>query len=138
MDALLISLSGLLPFAEHFAAAIIFLLLFKGLYVLVTPYREWHLIREEKNSAAATAFGGAIVGFAIALGSAASNSVSLLDFIIWGVVALLAQLVAFALVRFIFLPGVSGDIEANKLSAGLIVAATSVAVGILNAACMTY
>lgn len=138
MDALYTSLTGLAPFALHFAAAIIFLIIFKTLYVLITPYREWHLIRVEKNKSAALAFGGAIVGFAIALGSAASNSVSIVDFMLWGVIALCAQLVAFALVRFIFLPGVSADIEADKIAAGLMVAATSIAVGILNAACMTY
>lgn len=138
MDTLLLSLQGLTGFLSHFFIALAFLIVFKSLYVLITPYREWFLIREQKNKSAATAFGGAIVGFAIALGSAVSNSVSLLDFLLWGCVALIAQLIAFALVRFIFLPQVSADIEADQLSAGLIVAATSVAVGLLNAACMTY
>lgn len=138
LDTLLLSLQGLTGFLSHFAAALAFLILFKGLYVFITPYREWFLIREQKNKSAATAFGGAIVGFAIALGSAASNSASFFDFLLWGCIALIAQLIAFALVRFIFLPHVSADIEADHISAGLIVAATSVAVGVLNAACMTY
>ena len=80
----------------------------------------------------------AVVGFAIALASAASNSISLIDFAVWGVVALFAQCLAFAIVRFIFLPKVVERIKDNEVSAGVILAGTSVAVGLLNAACMSY
>ena len=107
-------------------------------YALVTPHDEWKLVKEEQNVAAAIGFAGAIVGFAIALGSAASNSVAIIDFIIWAVVAIIAQSIAFALLRFTFMPKIAQRINENEVSAGVMLAGMSIAVGLLNAACMTY
>lgn len=124
-------------FAAYFGIALIYLFAFKHIYVFCTPYNEWQLIREDKNTAAAIGFGGAITGFTIALSSVISHSVSLVDFALWGVVALLAQLIAFVVVR-LFLPKIGSRIENGEISAGIMLAATSVAVGLLNAACMSY
>ncbi|WP_221074511.1 DUF350 domain-containing protein [Agarivorans aestuarii] len=125
-------------FAIYFAASIVFLMLFKVIYVRVTPHDEWKLIKEGKNTSAAIAFGGAVLGFALALAGAASNSISFVDFTLWGTIALIAQIAAFVIVRFVFIPGIVSRIEANEVSAGIMLAATSVSVGLLNAACMTY
>ena len=95
-------------------------------------------VKEEKNVAAAIGFGGAIVGFAIALASAATHSVAIVDFIIWAVVAIIAQSLAFALLRFTFMPKIAQRINENEVSAGVMLASMSIAVGLLNAACMTY
>ncbi|WP_372621631.1 DUF350 domain-containing protein, partial [Alteromonas stellipolaris] len=80
----------------------------------------------------------AIVGFAIALASAATHSVAIVDFIIWAVVAIIAQSLAFALLRFTFMPKIAQRINENEVSAGVMLASMSIAVGLLNAACMTY
>ena len=131
-------MTSLLHFGAYFGMSLLFLVVFKYVYKFITPHDEWKLIKEEQNTAAAIGFGGAVVGFAIALSGAASNSVSLIDFATWGAVALVAQSLAFALVRFGFMPQIIGRIEANEISAGIMLAATSIAVGLLNAACMTY
>ncbi len=131
-------LTSLLHFSAYFGLSLLFLVIFKFFYKFVTPHDEWKLIKEEQNTAAAIGFGGAVLGFAIALSGAASNSVSLVDFATWGAVALVAQSLAFALVRFGFMPQIIKRIEANEVSAGIMLAATSIAVGLLNAACMTY
>jgi putative membrane protein len=131
-------LTSVLHFSLYFGLSLLFLVLFKFIYKFITPHDEWKLIKEEKNVAAALGFGGAIVGFAIALSGAASNSVSLVDFAIWGVVAFVAQTLAFALVRFGFMSSISKRIEANEISAGIMLAATNIAFGFLNAACMSY
>ncbi|MEM0909824.1 MAG: DUF350 domain-containing protein [Pseudomonadota bacterium] len=131
-------LTGVLNFALYFGISIVFLVIFKTLYTLATPHAEWELIKEQQNTAAATGFGGAIVGFAIALAGAVSNSTDLIDFAIWGVIALLAQILAFSIVRFIFMPKITARIESNEVSAGIVLGATNIAVGCINAACMTY
>ena len=131
-------LTSVLQFSLYFGMSLLFLVIFKFVYKFITPHDEWKLIKEEKNTAAAIGFGGAIVGFAIALSGAASNSVSLLDFAIWGMVAFVAQTLAFALVRFGFMTTLIERIEANEISAGIMLAATTIAVGLLNAACMSY
>lgn len=138
MDAITQSLLGLGNFAVYFASALFLLLIFKFLYTLITPHDEWKLVKEDKSSAAAIGLIGAVIGFSIALGGAASNSVSLIDFWIWAAVGLIAQVVAFAIVRFVFVPKIVQRINDNEVSAGIVLGGFSVAVGILNAACMTY
>lgn len=138
MDTIMDSLAGLDNFAVYFGLSIVFLFVFKLVYALVTPHDEWKLVKEEKKVAAAIGFGGAIVGFAIALASAATHSVAIVDFIIWAVVAIIAQSLAFALLRFTFMPKIAQRINENEVSAGVMLASMSIAVGLLNAACMTY
>lgn len=138
MDMVLESLSGVLGFAIYFSVSLVLLLAFKWIYALMTPHDEWKLVKDDKNSAAAIGFIGAVIGFSLALASAATNSVSLVDFVIWGVVALAAQTIAFLIVRFLLMPEIVQRINNNEVSAGIILGGTSVAVGILNAACMTY
>lgn len=131
-------LTAITNFSIYFGLSIAFLVIFKFVYTLVTPHDEWQLIKEQQNTATAIGFGGAIVGFAIALASAASNSVSLIDFAVWGAIALVAQLFAFALVRFGFMPRLVERMEQNEVSAGVILAAVNIAIGLLNAASMSY
>ncbi|MGL5282407.1 MAG: DUF350 domain-containing protein, partial [Plesiomonas shigelloides] len=87
-------LAGLGSFALYFFTALIMLMVFKWAYVRVTPYDEWALVKEQKNVAAAVTLAGAFIGYSLAIASAASNSVSLFDFIVWGIVALFAQIIA--------------------------------------------
>ncbi|MGP8304550.1 DUF350 domain-containing protein [Vibrio sp. YIC-376] len=131
-------LAGFPNFLLYFSVSIVFVLAFKFVYIKLTPYDEWHLIKEEQNTAAAVALSGAFLGYCLAISGTAKNSVSIIDFMVWGVVALLAQLIAFGIVRFILMPKVSEQIENNELPAGIVLAAVSVSVGLLNAACMTY
>jgi len=138
MEAIQASLFGLIDFASYFAVSILLLLAFKFVYALITPQDEWKLVKDEQNTAAAIGFMGAVIGFSLALASAASNSESLIDFVVWGVIALVAQTIAFAIVRFIFMPKIVQRINDNEVSAGIVLGGTSIAVGLLNAACMTY
>jgi putative membrane protein len=138
MEAIQASLLGLVDFASYFGVSILLLLSFKFIYTLITPHDEWALVKEHSNSAAAIGFMGAVIGFSLALASAASNSQSLIDFVVWGIVGLIAQTIAFAIVRFIFMPKIVQRINDNEMSAGIVLGGTSIAVGILNAACMTY
>lgn len=138
MEIVMESLAGLASFAMYFAISIVYLFIFKIVYAFVTPHDEWKLVKEQQNVSAAIGFGGAMIGFSLALASAASNSLGLVDFTIWGVVAVLAQSFAFALLRFTFMPKIAERISNNEMSAGVMLAAVSVAVGLLNAACMTY
>ncbi len=132
------SLNGVINFLLYFGLSLIWIVAFKLIYSAITPHDEWRLVKEEGNTAAALGFVGAQIGFAIALGSAISHSIHVLDFLLWGAVALAAQLMAYALVRWLFLPKVSERITQNELSAGIILGGISIAVGVLNAACLTY
>jgi len=129
------SLSGIGPFLTHFGASIVLLVLFSFLYTMITPYREFELIGQG-NIAAACSFIGALTGFAIPLASAVIHSVSLIDMIIWGGVALVIQIITFFVVRLVF-PAIVSDIPANQISKGIFLGVVSLVVGILNAAAMS-
>jgi putative membrane protein len=138
MQMIMDSISGLANFAMYFALSIALLFIFKLIYAFVTPHDEWKLVKEDKSIAAAIGFGGAMVGFSLALAGAVTNSLSVTDFVVWGFVAIIAQSLAFALLRFTFMPRIAERINDNEISAGVMLAAMSISVGLLNAACMTY
>lgn len=133
-----INVSGLLLFLGYFFASIVFLVGFKFVYLFSTPYDELRLIREEKNSAAAITLSGALIGYAIAIASASSNSVGFSDFIIWGVIAAITQVFGFWLLRVTLLKDLVSRIKDNEIPAAIITAAFSISIGLLNAAGLTY
>jgi len=130
------SLAGLPAFLSYFAAAIGLLALFLLIYVFMTPYREITLIRQG-NTAAAASLSGAVLGFVLPLASAIAHSVGLADMAIWGLVALIIQLLVYLAARLL-LPDLARDVPAGKVATGVFLGALSLAIGMLNAACMTY
>ena len=135
MDIML-SLQGLGSFLAYFAIALVAEAVFVWLYMLVTPHHEAALIKNG-NTAAAVSLAGAVIGFTLPLGSAVIGSISLFDMAIWALIALIVQIIVF-LVASRILRGLSARIESGDLAAGITLAAASVAIGILNAASMTY
>ena len=91
------SLAGLPAFFLYFALSLSLLAVFLAVYLAITPYRELTLIREG-NAAAAISLAGAIIGFVLPLARAVTQSVSALDLVAWGGVALVVQVVVFFLV----------------------------------------
>ncbi len=86
-------------------------------YVIMTPHKELALIRAG-NPSAALAFAGVIIGLAIPLGSCLAYAFSLLDLLIWGIITLLLQLIAF---RFadMFLRGLPRRIAEGDVAAAV-------------------
>jgi putative membrane protein len=110
--------------------------IYLAVYVRVTPYREFALIRGG-NAAAAASVSGSLLGFVLPLASAVIHSVNPWDMAIWAVVALVVQIVVYLVVRAL-MPGIVRHIPEGRVGAGVILGAVSLAAGILNAACMTY
>ncbi len=130
------SLLGVAPFLLYFIPALIFVQIFLWLYTKITPHDEVALIKAN-NIAALITYVGAMFGFAIPVASVIANSVSLIDFGVWAIIAGLAQLLTFMIFRR-FYPKVSERIEAGELAVPLKLAATSIMVGLINAAAITY
>lgn len=127
---------GLPAFITYFLIAVALLAAFLSIYVRLTPYREFALIRDG-NTAAAISLSGTIIGLAIPLASAIEESGHLVDLALWGCVACAVQLGAYVVARLLF-PHLAEDIPAGKAAPAIFLAALSVAVGLLNAASMTY
>lgn len=132
----MVSISGLPAFLAYMAAASGLVALYLVVYLSATAHREIALIRAN-NSAAALALGGSLIGYTLPLAAAITNAQTLLDCVIWGLVALVVQILIYFVVRLI-LPDLSRRIEAGEVSAALLIAAFSLAGGLVDAAAMTY
>jgi putative membrane protein len=128
------SLSTFPNFAIYFVSAAVLTALFLALYTNLTPHREIGLIREG-NTAAAIALVGGLLGFEIPLASVIAHSASLVDLAIWGVIALVVQVGGFQVAR-LALPHLPQAIEQGNVSDAIFLAGLSLALGILDAACM--
>ncbi|EPG9350486.1 DUF350 domain-containing protein [Pseudomonas aeruginosa] len=137
LEALKMSLNAtaVIGFLFYIVSAVVLLALFQFIYTRITPHREYQLIRDG-NTAAAVALSGAVIGFALPVASVISYSVSLLDFVVWAVIAAVVQLLAFLAVSLV-LKGLPDRIHKGEVAAGIYVAAIAISVGLLNAACMT-
>ncbi|MEA3153593.1 MAG: putative rane protein [Betaproteobacteria bacterium] len=136
MDLLHTSIRGFPAFLLYFASSLALLVLFITIYIRITPYREITLIRQG-NVAAAASLSGAMLGFVVPLAHSVAQSANLADMALWGLIALIVQLlVYFAVTRV--MPGISSDIPAGKTAPGVFLGSISLATGILNSACMTY
>jgi putative membrane protein len=130
------SFAGFDDFLVYLAVSLVYLALFVAIYIRVTPYREMQLIREG-NMAASFSLSGALLGFIVPLCSAIQHSVSLVDMAIWGLVAMLVQIVAFVVVK-LCIPSITRDIPEGKGAQGFFLGSLSLGVGLLNAACMSF
>lgn len=131
------SLSGLPDFAIYFCTSIALCVLFLLVYTKITPNEEFDLILKEHNAAAAVALGLSLVGFSLPLGSAIYHSSNVIDCVIWGIIALAAQLFAYWL-AWLAHPNLGEAIRNNAMAAAMWVGFVSLAAGLLNAAAMTY
>jgi putative membrane protein len=130
-----ITLESFLAFLTYFGAGIAVLFVAAAIVLLVTPHSEIKLIRAG-NSAASVAFAGSLIGLALPIHSAISHSVSLLDAMIWGMVAAVVQVLAFVIAR-IASGKLSNQIDQNVMSAGIFSAAIAISLGLINAAAIT-
>ena len=129
------SLAGLPAFLAYFFLSLALLVVFLAVYLAVTPYSELALIRRG-NVAAAISLGGAVIGFVLPLARAVTQSVSTLDLVTWGGVALVVQVVVFFLVGKL-LPRLTNAVKDGQVAAATLLASLAVGVGVLNAASMT-
>ena len=134
--AIVMSLQTLGSFLLYFGAALAAMAIFVAVYMALTSHHEATLIRQG-NTAAAISFSGALLGFTLPLASAIIHSVSLIDMLVWSAIALVVQIGVFFLVDRT-LRRISKHIEDGNVAAGTTLAAAAVAIGIINAACLTY
>ena len=126
-----------LAFFSYSIGGLSLLLAFMFIYVRLTPYKEYDLIRQG-NRTAALALAGNIIGYAIVVYTAIAHSVGWLDMALWGAIGLLAQYIAYQIIQRIVIIGWAQQVENDNVAAGILAAAVSIAIGLLNAASMTY
>ncbi|TDJ47944.1 MAG: DUF350 domain-containing protein [Gemmatimonadetes bacterium] len=128
-------LENLAEFLIFFSVASVLVLLFVFVYTRITRHNELDLIKKN-STAAAVAFSGSLIGFALPLASTMIDSVNVVELALWGVIALIVQVLVYLLIR-LPMPRISERIEADEVAAGIWLGACSMVAGILNAASMT-
>ena len=125
-------LAGFPVLLAHFAVTLAMLALGITIYHLVTPYHELRLVRGG-NTAAAVSISGAIVGLSIPLAICMATSVSIWDIVIWGVVVLLIQILAYR-IGDLLLKDLPSRIENGEIGAAIMVVGIKLAVAFITAA----
>jgi putative membrane protein len=140
--------SFFINFLLYLVVAIPLLGLGMYLFTLITPYREVHLLKEGSadnspqqiaaSKAAAFDLGGKVLGMSVVLASAIYHSVGLLDLLIWGLVAILFQIIVFFLFELFTPFKVLKEIPAGNISIGIFSAFLSLSTGIIVASLISY
>jgi len=136
MDGAIQSFVAGIPFLlTHFGITVIILVVGVFIYMKITSHDEMALIKEG-NTAAAVSLSGAILGLALPLAVCMANSVNAYDIIIWGVVALLIQLITFWIID-LWLRGLSERIEKGEVGTAILLVSVKLAVACVNAAAVS-
>lgn len=125
------NMQAFLAFLQYFVAALLLLGAFLAVYVRVTPYNEFELIKQD-NAAAAISLAGACIGFALPMAAAIYFTHDLLEMVKWAAITGAAQIAVFTLLRR-FAPA----IEQGHTAPAIFLCAMSVATGVLNAVCIS-
>ena len=128
-------MTGFILFAMYFITAMVLMAGFVFVYEKVTPYREFQEIKNG-NIAAAIALVGAILGFSFPLISTIFFTHDLLEMIKWAVITGAVQLGLFTTMHR--MNGCGNCIAEQKIAPAILLAGTSIAVGMINAICISY
>jgi putative membrane protein len=123
-------------YLAYFVTDTIMLMLAGLVYVKVTPYDEIQLIRGG-NVAAACALAGATIGYATVVCTVTIHGSTIPQVVIWSIISLAVQIAAFELLQYAIRDDWKAKMERDDLAHGIILGAFSLAVGILNAGCLT-
>lgn len=126
---------GFLSFIVYLFTAIVLLAAFMFVYSFTTPYNEFRAVRDN-NVAAAVAFSGAILGFIFPLMAAIFYTHSILEMAKWAAITGGVQMLLFQVLHRI--NGCGHCIHERKVAPAILLASMSVAVGMLNAMCISY
>ena len=126
--------SGLPVLLAQFVTALALLGLGSLCYMRLTPFHEAQLIRQG-NTAAGVVLMGTLIALSLPVAATLATSHVVLDILIWGLVAMVIQLLVFVAPTRVMrdLPAM---IEAGNVAAALLVIGIQLAISILNAGAM--
>jgi len=104
------------------------------IHILLTPMKEMALIRSG-NISAGIGVAAVIVGLAIPMAACLASATSVYDLLIWGVVAILLQMLAFRAADLI-LRDLPKRIERDEIGAALVLAAVKLAAALVMGAAL--
>jgi putative membrane protein len=135
MDVILVTLQEGLPIlVAQFALTLGLLVAGVAVYMAITPFHEMRLVRAG-NTAGGIVLAGSMIALAIPLAATLATSRFTLDILIWGLVALVLQLLTFVIATLL-IRGLRDMIEAGNAAAAWLLVGVQIAVALLNAGAM--
>lgn len=131
LDALAAGLPVLLP---QFIVTLALLVVGVGVYMGITPFNERRLVAEG-NTAGGISMGGSILALAIPLSATLATNHAVTDIVVWGVVALVVQLLAFVGATLL-IRGLRRQIENGNVASAVVLVGVQLGVALMNAAAM--
>ncbi|WP_018152290.1 DUF350 domain-containing protein [Leeia oryzae] len=128
-------LEGFYSYLLYLLSGFALLAAFVVIYTKVTPIDEIDMICKGKASAALS-FGGAFLGFSLTLASSVLHSNTYYLFLVWGIIAMLVQLLTYVIISRL-IPSLNTELDNNNVAMGGLAGTISLTVGILNAACLS-
>ena len=104
-------------------------------YVKVTPHHEFNLVREN-NGAAGLSLAGVVIGMAMPLAFSLAASVNELDILLWGLIVVALQLVAFGAAHVV-LRDLSTRIENGEMGAAWVLFSFNIALAMFLSAAIS-
>ncbi|MBP2233226.1 putative membrane protein [Azospirillum agricola] len=126
--------TGLPVLLGQLAVTLALLVVGVAVYTRITPYDERRLVADG-NAAGGLTLAGSIVALAIPLAATLATSTVILDIALWGLVALILQLVAFAAATLL-IRDLRGQIEAGNIASATALVGIQIGVAVINAAAM--
>ncbi|MBS2970781.1 DUF350 domain-containing protein [Metabacillus sp. KIGAM252] len=110
------------------------------LFSITTKMSERKQILEEANTAAAIKLGGKMLGLAIVIWAAAQYSLNVVDYSLWSVFGLAAQILSYWIVEHLLFPKISlaKKVEEGNKAVAILLFMISVSVGLIIAGSLSY
>jgi putative membrane protein len=126
---------AIINYVIHLLLASALIVIFFGLYTTITPWDEMLLIRQG-NNAAMLSLGGALIGFSLTIASTIMHTADYREFVAWAVGAMAVQIFAYAVTSRVL--SISKEhINSGNTAFGGLMGAISLAIGAINAACVS-
>lgn len=135
----IISLSAFLNFLTHAGLGFILILLGLVAFAWTTKFSEIEHIKQG-NTAVALKLWGKAIGLAIIIYTVWSGSISLMDAVVWGLIGIVLQVVAYFIIELIFRPKMDLEklVEEGNMAVGFSLFSLGIVVGIVVGASLTY
>ena len=135
----ILSISSLLDFLLHVGIGFILILLGLVAFAWTTKFSEIQHIKAG-NTAVALKLWGKAIGLAIIIYTVWSGSVNIWDAIIWGLIGIVLQVVAYWIIELIFRPAMDLEklVEEGNMAVGFSLFSLGIVVGIVVGASLTY
>lgn len=118
---------ALVMFLAYLVSGIVMLAIYMQIYMWMTPYNNITAIKDPYPYSTIS-FAASMIGFTMPLVASSLYGASLLDFMVWGIIAAIVQLATYQLIKWKL-----GGTSTERLNGCIVYCAAMLCVGMINA-----